>query len=254
MKDCITIIQPGRLGDLIITLPIAYQYHKQGFDIVWPVASEYIDLFRNVSFFKDMIIYNLGSINANTGKVIKNFALSHIPMHSSAIDLAIGFGDIVLDRKWKDSQMSFDVWKYNHAAKMSYSAKYDLPNFIIRDKDQERGLMAYLRIKKGEKYIITHSNGSHGRNIDFNRITDFNGCRTIEISQVEGYNVFDWLGILEGAYQIFCVDSSISNLVDQFGIKPEGGRFFHPWVEYYSTEQLKLLTPNIEESSWVWLV
>ena len=40
------IIQPGRLGDLIICLPITKYYHSKGYKVVWPVFKNYIDMFK----------------------------------------------------------------------------------------------------------------------------------------------------------------------------------------------------------------
>lgn len=247
MQEKITIIQPGRLGDIIITLPIAYHYYEQGLGIIWPVAEEYIDIFNSVKFLENMMIYNIGSINDHQGSNLRKRAFSH-SIYDNCIDLAIGFGDPILDKEWKDTGLPFDVWKYNRV-KLEYQKKYDLCDFIVRDKDKETQLMALKGINKNDNYIVVHEDGSHGRHFNFNKIIGeaSNHYGIVRLDKVKGHNIFDWLSILQGAFQIYCVDSCFANLVDQYGIIPRGGRFFHPWSEYYTPLQLKLLTPKIRD-------
>ena len=249
MKNTICIIQPGRTGDILITLPIAYHYWLNGKDIIWPVASEFMDMFSSVIFIGNTFIYNIGSICKHSGSFLRSLAIEHKSLDGEILDLAIGFGDPTLDAEWKASKLSFDVWKYC-TSELEYQIKYYLPEIIVRDKTAEKNLMNLKGIKPGEKYIVVHDRGSRGRSFKFKNITDFKDCKIIRITKIDGYNIFNWLSILEGAYQIFCVDSSFLNLVDQFNIIPEGGRFFHPWVEYYNPVQLKLLTPKLKED-WV---
>ncbi len=250
MYKNMTIIQPGRLGDIILTLPIAYHYYLQGLNIIWPVCSEYIDTFRNVDFLSNMFIYNIGSIK-HQGSILKKHAKTHISGYGHSIDLAIGFGDVELDRKWKETGLSFDIWKY-YIVKLEHQYKYTLSEFIVRNSDREMELAEKKKINCKDDYIVIHEDGSHGRHFDFSRTIGYNhiGSKIIKIDKEENYNIFDWLKILEGAKAIYCVDSCITNLVDQYGIMPTKGRFFHPWREYYTPLQLSLLTPKIKED-WV---
>lgn len=248
MNKSICIIQPGRLGDIILTLPIAHHYYEQGLGIIWPVCSEYIDVFRSVRFLENMMIYNIGSINAHQGSVLRAHAFFHTNSGGCYIDLAIGFGNPLLDKNWKDTGLPFDIWKYNKA-KLEYQKKYSLCYFIERNFEKEKELMKLKGINRNDNYIVVHEDGSHGRHFNFNKIIGemSNHYGIVRLDKVEGYNIFDWLSILQGAFQIYCVDSCFSNLVDQYGIIPRGGRFFHPWKEYYTPLQLKLLTPKISD-------
>ena len=47
-KKTIGIIQPGKLGDLIICLPIAKYYHDQGYEVHWPVFSNFAPMMTEV--------------------------------------------------------------------------------------------------------------------------------------------------------------------------------------------------------------
>ena len=42
------ILQPGKLGDIIICLPIAKYYFDKGYQIHWPIFNNFVDTFREV--------------------------------------------------------------------------------------------------------------------------------------------------------------------------------------------------------------
>ena len=44
----IGIIQPGRLGDLVILLPAAKYYADRGYTVYWPIMSQYVEMFSEV--------------------------------------------------------------------------------------------------------------------------------------------------------------------------------------------------------------
>jgi len=201
----IGIVQPGRIGDIIITLPIAKWYHDAGYEVHWPVASEFFPLFEYVNYVK---AYSLGSTSPVEAKVI----LKDIPI----LDLSIGFGNKKLDSKWRASGLSFDRWKYREAG-VPFHNKYNL--VINRNFKKERELKELLGLPN--RYVVTHSKGTRGS-------FDFDVPGSVEVEEIEGFTLFDWIGVLEGASSIACVDSCVANLVEQLGIG-YGRRYFHSW-------------------------
>ena len=163
------------------------------------------------------------------------------------LDLAIGFGDPGLDQEWRGTHLSFDLWKY-HKANVDYNEKYRLVEFIKRNIDKEEDLMLELGVDYEADFFTVHENGSHGRYFDFSKSFFRIPNDVIKINQIEGYSIFDWLTVLENSSSIFCVDSSMANLIDQWGIKPPEGRYFHKWTEYYTPEQVHFLTPQLTEN------
>lgn len=240
-KKNLLIIQPGRNGDILLVLPIAKYYYDHGYNIIWPVCSEYFTLFYYTNFPINAI--DIGPLESGKGAYDK--AKSIFPFEY--LDLAIGFGNTALDTEWKKTNLSFDVWKYNKA-NVPYFNKYNLPNIISRQTDIELDLFNFLHIKTNESYIVIHQNGSNKRHFDFKLNTN---KRIIEIDSIssERWRIFDWLPILMNADQIYCVDSCFLNLVDQYNIKPPNGRYAHLWSEYYTEENLHFLSPLIS-SDW----
>ena len=51
----IGIIQPGRLGDLIILLPAIKYYADRGSEVYWPVFDTYVDMFKEVVNYANFI-------------------------------------------------------------------------------------------------------------------------------------------------------------------------------------------------------
>ena len=45
----IGIIQPGRLGDLIICLPIANYYNSKGYYVYWPIFKQFLEMFKEAA-------------------------------------------------------------------------------------------------------------------------------------------------------------------------------------------------------------
>lgn len=201
----IGIIQPGRIGDILIVLPIAKWYHDAGYRVHWPVASEYVPLFDYINYVK---VHDIGELSYQNAKSI----LYDMPI----LNLSIGFGDKELDDRWKASGLSFDEWKYQEA-NVPFHNKYNLS--INRDFKKEEKLKKLLNLSN--RYVVTHSVGTNGS-------FDFGVPNAVEVKPIEGFTLFDWIGILEGAGLIACVDSCVANLVEQMDIC-YGRRFVHFW-------------------------
>ena len=51
----IGIVQPGKLGDLIILLPAAKYLHDKGNKVYWPIYSQYVKMFEEVVDYVNFI-------------------------------------------------------------------------------------------------------------------------------------------------------------------------------------------------------
>lgn len=201
------IIQPGRLGDIIICLPIAKYYFDKGYEIIWPVLKEYFNTFRDIDYVNPI---NLNSDINQSVLESKKICKSH---GCDEMDLSFGFlGSAV-------SMYHFNV----NYAKNFVESKYKLSNVPIqerwnlqfkRDKTRENSL--YNKMVKKSNYTLVHENSSQGNHF----ISE--GSNIVKIIPLEDYNVFNWMKIIELAKEIYCVDSSICNLVEsQKHLKPK---------------------------------
>lgn len=230
------ILQPGRIGDIIICLPIAKFYNDLGRQVYWPVLNQYLPMFRNIPYVTPLGIGD--SFGPSRPNAVQ--ALSEIGIENY-VDLAIGFRGSPDELKWQESKLSFDQWKYK-AANVPFQNKSCLE--ITRDLEMEEKLRGVLsdmghKVIPGE-YVVTHSNGSAAA-CKYNFQID--GVEAIEVQSIEGFTVFDWIGILTDAKAIYCVDSCIANLVEGLGL--ENPKFIKDWRDVYNPLDYLLRTPKL---------
>lgn len=230
-KESIGIIQPGKIGDIIITLPIADYYKSQGYKIIWCVCHQYLPYFDYVDYVDETIDLGYDRFHAyNKAQILLDGYCHHI------IDL--GYTMWSNSKDWVSSGKSFDVAQYDEAL-LPISLKYNLR--LKRNIAKEFELKSILGVTGREDYTVTHSQGSKGQRYDF-KVPD-----AIEVKEMEGYTLFDWIGALEGAKEIYCIDSSVANLINQLGIA-KGRRYFRPLYEVYRQSiGEKYLIPHMAE-------
>lgn len=229
------IIQSRGLGDIVIALPIARHYHDLGWDILWPICSEFIPNFQHTapwvkwipvqtdpgSFFYDQPI-----------AALKNFKCDEI------IPLYQALTGHKFHEELYFQQTKFDQYKYIRAG-VPFIKKWSLKDCITRDPQREQEL--YDKIITNEKYAVVHLEGSdHTANFDPSIIP--NDWQTVYITQ-ETDSIFDWLKIIEGAESLVMVDSVYSNLVDQLQITTD---------KYFIPRSHVGLTP-VHGMDWTWI-
>ncbi len=202
-RKILGIVQPGRVGDIIIVLPIAKWYYDRGFKVFWPICSEYLPLFDYVNYVEPIDIGD--NISKSYYEAIGSLREKKV---DNILDLGIGFGREEGD--WIDSGLRFNEWKYKEA-KVPFSERFNLN--ITRDFFREMTLWEYLKNMNnldGIGFNLIHDEDVKGH-FRFNE-------KGIRIKKVPTYTVFDWIGIMEKANHLYCVDSCFTNLADQLKI------------------------------------
>ena len=222
----IGIIQPGRVGDIILCLPIAKWYYYRGYEVVWPVHKSFIELFDRAYYVHPLIL---------DCTLAKSYLAAYAAVKDcdKVIDLGIGFGRAEED--WYASGLRFDEWKYREAG-VPLAEKYNLQ--IERNFEAEQALKRKLNLDRYcDGYVVTHSESSFAR-------YDFNVPDAIEVKPTAGFHLFDWIGVLEGARYILCVDSCVANLVNQLGIG-KGRRYIKTWHNIRQGADADRRTPEL---------
>jgi hypothetical protein len=228
------IIQSRGLGDIIIGLPIANYYRQQGWEVLWPVTSHWVEqLSHNVPWVKWIPVeQDPGPFFYDEPlKRLKNFKCDEIiPLYQ-----ALTGQDFHKEPYFQHT--SFDQYKYIRAD-VPFLEKWRLSECITRDADREQAL--YDRKVGTKPYVVTHLDASGGRTEwDSSMVPE--GWDIIDITS-EGY-IFDWLKIIEGAESIIMTDSCMANLVDQLNIGED--RYFIP-IHHIG------LTP-VQGNHWTWI-
>jgi hypothetical protein len=200
------IIQPGRLGDIIICLPVAKWYADKGYKVVWPVEHAYL---RNFVGYVDYVTFiGIDSLDCNTAR--KECAYEC----NSIIDLSITFPN---SNPYNDSlfythrnEMSFDQIKYA-IADVPFEEKWNLN--ITRNKAEEQKLEDQI-LNLAEPFTLVHTRGSSESFVYHPE----DGENVVYVSELAP-SLFAWCGVIEKANKVVAIDSSFANLVAQSGFK-----------------------------------
>ena len=203
------IIQPGRLGDILICLPIAKFYNEQGYKVYWPIFENYVPIFSEAIDYVHFlpVASDIYSCVWQARGTFMNYEVTDI------IDLAATFpGSTVTGQYVAEGdgfgKEKFDEFKYK-IAKVPFSNKWTLD--YKRDlKAEEELYNLYVKTDKYDVVGLTHSRGKVNKVIESKH-------QQIELN--EKHNLLHWRKIFENAQNICLVDSAVSNFVEQINIK-----------------------------------
>lgn len=210
------IIQSRGLGDILLALPIARKYYQDGDEIHWPVCEEfYSSLVNHVPWvtWYSVPTDDRGAYFMETP--LQLFAANGVDPDEALylyhyLNVAPNLTDPELF-----SILKFDQYKYAVAG-VDFKLKWTLAECITRNLDREAELAA--KVGATGRYAVAHFEGSTAR-ARANVTWLDPEVKIIEVTALEDYSVFDWIGVLEGAEAVVCIDSVIANMTDQLGIQ-----------------------------------
>jgi hypothetical protein len=230
-------IQPGKLGDLIVTSPIAKAYHEKGYEVHWPVFDNfknYFNAFEHVNSFTvgakmDSYAYyrnqRIDSVSLNVFvdagttffKNLNKWLQNHKnPESFEIVDFCFTFPGHTnnhnnhMTKIFMDENKNWIDLKY-HLANIPLKIRWDFS--WKRDQEKEEKLhkfiVEYAKNKyNSEKYSIVH-NYKGGR-----QLTEIEVENPINFSYIKGYEIYDWFKVLLNAQSITCIDSCLAHFVD----------------------------------------
>ena len=235
MSKKLGIIQSRGLGDLVIALPIAGYYHRQGWEIYWPISQEFMGSMTQAAPWVKWI-----PIPTDSGPFFYDVPMQRLK--NFRVDEVICLYQALTGHKFHEERYfqytKFDQYKYI-AAGVPFAEKWNLAQYITRDPDREQAL--YDQVVTNPNYVVVHLEGSDARK-DFDRTIIPSEWQTIEITPRTD-SIFDWLKVIEGAQSMVMVDSCYSNLVDQLGLGDD---------RYFIQRSHIGLTP-VHGCHWTWL-
>lgn len=188
------IKQPGKVGDILICLPIAKFYADQGYTVLWECPQQYHGMFEYVDYVRPVV-------TAKSNKIIDlSFGLvQHTPLH----------------REWlrRAQHESFVKVKYD-IARVPLTERYNLQ--YIRNHAKEQALKDMF---KG-KYALVHAKSDYGSDVDIQT-----NLPVVEFKPIPGFELFDWRLVIENAAEIHCIDSCLSNFVEV--LRPKAKAFYY---------------------------
>jgi len=120
------------------------------------------------------------------------------------------------------AQFKFDQYKYA-AAGVPFGKKWELSECLELDPAAQDQL--YAQEVKSDRYMVYQNHASDlSYDIDLSIVED--GVQCIELRELEGYSVFDWIKVINGAETIILIDSVFANLIDQLDLAPNADKYY----------------------------
>ena len=220
-QNKIGIIQSRGLGDIIIALPIAKEYTRRGYEVYWPVCSPFYHQMIRVApwvrwvevpvdpdgkFFYENPAAQLKALGVTEELWLYQYLSSH-PDRTNKSHFA---------------QFKFDQYKYA-AAGVPFGKKWELAECLELDPAAQDRL--YAQEVKQDRYMVYQNHASDmSYDIDLSIVDE--GVQCIELRELEGYSVFDWIKVINGAETVILIDSVFANLIDQLDLCPAADKYY----------------------------
>lgn len=206
-KICL-INQPAGLGDILFCQKIAYVALQEfGCEkVVWPVSEVYNYLSEYVS--QPKVYFETKNQEPNLGKnIINTEELLYIPLVSS---------DSVINHS--------DMRAHGHIKyKFFFNTEYkDWKNYFTlqRNFERELELIKYLNLNINEPFNLINRNFGTPPNFKINnKIKPSNNLKNIYMDILPGFNIFDWIGVIEKATEIHTMETSLYYILEKLGIE-----------------------------------
>jgi hypothetical protein len=253
----IGLINTRGLGDIIVAIPLAYWFIRQGHQVYFPIDRRFIPHFLNsapeirwmpVEPDSEEYLGPKGSeryyINEPT-ELLKSAGVHKVHYLYQQSHRAL----VPLSRALRWDEVKYAI------AGVPFSEKWNLPQCIRRWPEREQELF-YMKWPR-RPYCIAHTDGS-----DFDStfaegpLEYFAGGLPIVRISPETDCLFDWLLLIERAARVFMLDSVYANLTDQMGIRSPKALHFrnnqlppilmHGW-QYVWPNSPPLLDPEIAD-------
>lgn len=203
-KKCL-LIQPGAYGDIFVCAPIAKIYHDNGYEVHWPVTKKFISLLERFSYvvpilLRDEVLHE-DWLRSDVLKCLEY-------CNTMNFDTILNLADRGPHPTAETSNENFELCKYRLS---SIPIEYKHSLTWNRDEDKEKKL--FDLVVKDADYALVHLNSSRGDRADLPKHINI---PIVEVSEIPGFDIFDWYRVIINAKQIYCIESAIHQFMDGF--------------------------------------
>lgn len=201
------VIQPGRLGDIIICLPLAKWYADRGYQVFWPIHEVYC---KNFTGYIDYVHFH--PINAIDCHEARRACINNC---NTIIDVSITL---------PHSHPRNDIFFHSNRERYSFDeVKYLIGNVPFNEKWNlvfNRNMIAeqklFDKLSGTVPFTLVHAQGSN-ESFRYSPLTNENVIYVENVTE----SIFDWYSLIFAANKIIAIDSSFANLVEQVGYAGE---------------------------------
>jgi len=272
MSNKAVLLQPGKLGDILICAPIAKHYSEMGYEVYWPVFDNFYDLVSRFNYVKpvkfgislgnDYYSEKRSSFYKGGNNLLEAIALE--PNVKKSVDIFDKIYKLIDELSAKeidpcfsfvghrDKERSGIIETFKQQGRNWIDLKYHLTEVPLekrwnldyeRDKDAESELLSlvnmYQKSRNFDSYSIVHTYNS-------NVLPKINPKNKIPFAKIKNYQIFDWLLVLERSYEIYCVDSSLANYVEVCPSLEQNKKFYLGSEEPHYHDYMR----NILKNNW----
>lgn len=208
----IGIIQTRGIGDIVIAAPIAMYYIAIGYEVCWPIDSEFLNSFSFAFPKIEFIPVDKFVTGENTAEYFYDYPLSVLKamncekifcLYSHLTGFDFGNNRI-------QNSLPFDAYKYAVAG-VPFKEKWNF--HPRRNIVNEANLFKKLNLDPCDSYVLTQEQGSNF-NAGMAEFIEEKNVAIINITPITD-NIFDWIGVIESSKAIYAIDSVFVNIIDQ---------------------------------------
>ncbi len=195
-EKSLVIYQPRFLGDIIFICSLAQYFSKIFREVLIPVDPDLISKVKINQYIPFIKFIPLSEYVFPAQSILPGFYYfnDHVLLNLSNTSIYKNH----MGKKYKLASLPIEQWR-------------ELT--VIRNPLKELELSEFLKITNGEKYNLINSMYSNKEsNTFFPEIN--NSYRNILLQKIEGFNLFDWMGVIENAHTIHTVHTSLQYLID----------------------------------------
>lgn len=226
------IIQPAKLGDLIILTPVAKYYSEMGYCVEWATYDNFLNYFKAFDFIKP-ISFNCGlNIESYLGNNKSRYSMGEKKEVETSLNYFKKVSDyirqnkfeLILDVAWGFAGCKEENLKlipiYHSQNKNWIHMKYDLCGVPLKNRwdfswkrnlEKEEQLLDIIQKFSYKKYGTKNFNLIHNYSSNLNSIQLKN---KIDFIPIPGFEIYDWYKVLLESDSISCVDSSLCNFIE----------------------------------------
>lgn len=248
MDNFCLIRQPAGLGDIFYLQKAAYEIHKRGYKIIWPVKNNFLYITQyiresHIHFYSEEEDFPYKEIYLRDPlEIIKNDNFMYIPFQH-ADRMTDTSNSMLLDIKYKLVNSDFNGWA-------------DYFNFKRNFGREDMLFYHILGLTDSEDYILVNKN--FGSPPNTKQITNINISSELKIVNMDFYGldvIFDWCKVIENAKEIHTVDTSICYIMEKLNLKTKSVYFYNRFNKFnknynYLNRVLCKTKYTITESTW----
>lgn len=203
MKNRCLLIQPGAFGDIFVCAPIAKIYHDNGYEVHWPTTKKFMGLIERFDYVVPVLLRD----DVLHEDWLRSDVIKCLEYQSTGnFDVVLNLADRGPHPTAEMPGENFELCKYR-LSKIPIEYKHTLS--WIRREDKENEL--FDAIVKNTEYALVHLNSSRGDRAEIPKRVNL---PIVEVTEIRGFDIFDWYKVIVNAKEIYCVESAVHQFMD----------------------------------------